>query len=72
MVDTPATFGFTSEAAQLPTSPPRTMARGDDDDDVDDSSKWPSWWAGWRPVWRAADAVMQMDEKEQFGVKPDW
>ena len=26
----------------------------------------------WRPVWRAADVVKQMDEKEQFGVKRDW
>ena len=26
----------------------------------------------WRPIWRDADAIKQMDEKEQFGVKRDW
>ena len=48
------------------------MARGDDDDDADNSSWRTSWWIDGDQFWRSADAVKQMDEKEQFGVKRGW
>ena len=53
-------------------------ARGDDDDDVDDSGKRSSWDAGcgWRPALRTADAVKQNGEEEHIArtvwCEHDW
>ena len=41
-------------------------ARGDDNDDVDDSSERPSGYAGygWRPTLRTTDAIWRNDEEK--------
>ena len=46
--------------------PATDEARGDDDNNVDDSSEWSSWYAGCgsRPALRATNAIKRNDEEE--------
>ena len=58
LVSEPRRLSFPLNTPPPPPSP--RPALREDDDNADDSSKWRSWWAGWQPVLRAAEAMKQM------------